>query len=80
MFLFLYSPLPYTDPLNCNLTSVWVLVLRDGLQQFAYAAELAGLRWSIGNAKYGLSVSSIDWRQCTNVLKPYAINTHYCNA
>ncbi|XP_026333644.1 insulin-degrading enzyme, partial [Hyposmocoma kahamanoa] len=53
----LVSPLSYSDPLNCNLTSVWVLVLRDSLQQFAYAAELAGLRWSIGNAKYGLSVT-----------------------
>ncbi|KAM3955202.1 insulin degrading metalloproteinase [Aphomia sociella] len=53
----LVSPLAYADPLNCNLTSVWVLLLRDSLQQFAYAAELAGLRWSIGNAKYGLSVT-----------------------
>ncbi|KAL0853136.1 hypothetical protein ABMA27_012899 [Loxostege sticticalis] len=53
----LVSPLAYADPLNCNLTSVWVLLLRDALQQFAYAAELAGLRWSVGNAKYGLSVT-----------------------
>ncbi|XP_059056588.1 insulin-degrading enzyme [Achroia grisella] len=51
------SPLAYADPLNCNLTSVWVLVLRDSLQQFAYAAELAGLRWTVGNAKYGLTVT-----------------------
>ncbi|XP_063837017.1 insulin-degrading enzyme [Ostrinia nubilalis] len=53
----LVSPLAYADPLNCNLTSVWVLLLRDALQQFAYAAELAGLRWSVGNAKCGLSVT-----------------------
>ncbi|PZC78546.1 hypothetical protein B5X24_HaOG202112 [Helicoverpa armigera] len=53
----LVSPLAYMDPLSCNLTSVWVLLLRDSLQQFAYAAELAGLRWSIGNAKYGISVT-----------------------
>ncbi|XP_075989549.1 insulin degrading metalloproteinase [Anticarsia gemmatalis] len=51
------SPLAYADPVSCNLTSIWVLLLRDSLQQFAYAAELAGLRWSIGNAKYGLSVT-----------------------
>ncbi|XP_026744064.1 insulin-degrading enzyme [Trichoplusia ni] len=51
------SPLAYSDPLSCNLTSVWVLLLRDSLQQFAYAAELAGLRWSIGNAKHGISVT-----------------------
>ncbi|CAK1587423.1 unnamed protein product [Parnassius mnemosyne] len=53
----LVSPLAYSDPSNCSLTSVWVLVLRDALQQFAYAAELAGLRWNIGNAKYGLSIT-----------------------
>ncbi|RVE50691.1 hypothetical protein evm_004601 [Chilo suppressalis] len=53
----LVSPLAYADPLSCNLTSVWVLLLRDGLQQFAYAGELAGLRWSLGNAKYGLSIT-----------------------
>ncbi|XP_073964401.1 insulin-degrading enzyme-like [Choristoneura fumiferana] len=53
----LVSPLAYLDPINCNLTSVWVLLFRDSLQQFAYAAELAGLRWSIGNAKYGISIT-----------------------
>ncbi|XP_053623263.1 insulin-degrading enzyme [Plodia interpunctella] len=52
----LVSPLAYAEPLSCSLTSVWVLLLRDSLQQFAYAAELAGLRWSVGNAKYGLSI------------------------
>ncbi|XP_063543756.1 insulin-degrading enzyme [Cydia strobilella] len=53
----LVSPLAYQDPTNCNLTSLWVLVFRDSLQQFAYSAELAGLRWSIGNAKYGVSIT-----------------------
>ncbi|XP_039761918.1 insulin-degrading enzyme [Pararge aegeria] len=53
----LVSPLAYAEPASCNLTSVWVLLLRDSLQQFAYAAELAGLRWSVGNAKYGLSIT-----------------------
>ncbi|XP_060809254.1 insulin-degrading enzyme isoform X1 [Amyelois transitella] len=52
----LVSPLAYSEPLACSLTSVWVLLLRDSLQQFAYAAELAGLRWSVGNAKYGISI------------------------
>ncbi|KAI5632332.1 peptidase M16 domain-containing protein [Phthorimaea operculella] len=53
----LVSPLAYSEPLNCNLLSVWVLLLRDSLQQFAYAAELAGLRWSVSNAKSGLSLT-----------------------
>ncbi|CAG9789778.1 unnamed protein product [Diatraea saccharalis] len=64
----LVSPLAYSDPLSCNLTSVWVLLLRDGLQQFAYAAELAGLRWSLGNAKYGLSITIDGYDDKQNVL------------
>ncbi|CAH1642013.1 unnamed protein product [Spodoptera littoralis] len=64
----LVSPLAYADPLSCNLTSVWVLLLRDSLQQFAYAAELAGLRWSIGNAKYGISVTIDGYDDKQNVL------------
>ncbi|CAK1554529.1 unnamed protein product [Leptosia nina] len=51
------SPLAYSSPLNCNLTSLWVVLLRDSLQQFAYAAELASLRWNIGNAKHAINVS-----------------------
>ncbi|XP_068625858.1 insulin-degrading enzyme [Battus philenor] len=62
------SPLAYSDPKYCNLTSVWVLLLRDGLQQFAYAAELAGLRWNITNAKYGLSVTIEGYDDKQNVL------------
>ncbi|CAG9106505.1 unnamed protein product [Plutella xylostella] len=51
------SPLAYSEPLSCGLASLWVLLLRDKLQQGGYAAELAGLRGSVGNAKYGLSVT-----------------------
>ncbi|XP_045456766.1 insulin-degrading enzyme [Melitaea cinxia] len=53
----LVSPLAYAEPAACGLASVWALLLRDALQQFAYAAELAGLRWSLGNAKHGLSIT-----------------------
>ncbi|KAG6438646.1 hypothetical protein O3G_MSEX000111 [Manduca sexta] len=53
----LVSPLAYADPLSCSLTSVWVMLLRDALQQCGYAAELAGLRWTISSARHGLSVT-----------------------
>ncbi|VVC86828.1 unnamed protein product [Leptidea sinapis] len=53
----LVSPLAYSEPRNCNLTTLWVLLLRDSLQQFAYAAELASLRWSIGNVRHGISIT-----------------------
>ncbi|XP_041968521.1 insulin-degrading enzyme [Aricia agestis] len=53
----LVSPLAYSSPAHCNLCSLWVLVLRDRLQQFVYAAELAGIRWNISNGKFGLTIT-----------------------
>ncbi|CAH0553954.1 unnamed protein product [Brassicogethes aeneus] len=48
------SPLAYLDPLNCNLTHMLVQLFRDALNEYAYAAECAGLRWELVNTKYGL--------------------------
>lgn len=53
----LFSPLAYLDPLNCNLTYMYAQILEDSLNEYAYAAELAGLRWSMKNTEYGLQVS-----------------------
>lgn len=50
------SPMAYLDPLNCNLTHMFVQLFRDGLNEYAYAAELAGLKWELINTKYGLIV------------------------
>lgn len=52
-----YSPLAYLDPLNCNLTHMFVQLFKDSLNEYAYAAELAGLKWDITNTKYGIIVS-----------------------
>uniref|UniRef100_A0A1Y1LI14 Insulin-degrading enzyme n=1 Tax=Photinus pyralis TaxID=7054 RepID=A0A1Y1LI14_PHOPY len=48
------SPLAYLDPLNCNLTHMFVQLFRDALSEYVYAAELAGLKWELSNTKYGL--------------------------
>lgn len=50
------SPMAYLDPLNCNLTHMFVQLFRDELNEYAYAAELAGLKWELINTKYGLIV------------------------
>lgn len=34
-----------------------VQLFRDALNEYAYAAECAGLRWELLNTKYGLIVS-----------------------
>ncbi|XP_045541115.1 insulin-degrading enzyme [Papilio machaon] len=52
----LFSPLSYADPESCALLSVWVLLIRDGLQEYAYAAELAGLRWNVTIAKQAVNI------------------------
>ncbi|XP_066145097.1 insulin-degrading enzyme isoform X3 [Euwallacea fornicatus] len=48
------SPMAYLDPLNCNLTHMFVQLFRDELNEYAYTAELAGLKWELINTKYGL--------------------------
>ncbi|KAF6207664.1 hypothetical protein GE061_016111 [Apolygus lucorum] len=48
------SPLAYQDPLNCNLTYMFVILFKDALLEYAYAAQLAGLRWELTNTKYGM--------------------------
>lgn len=51
------SPIVYSDPLNCNLTHMFVYLFQDQLNEYLYAAELAGLRFGVSNTSYGISVS-----------------------
>lgn len=53
----IYSPFAYMDPLSCNLTHMFVQLFRDSLNEYAYAAALAGLQWELTNSKYGITVS-----------------------
>lgn len=51
------SPIVYSDPLNCNLTHLFVQLFKDHLNEYLYAAGLAGLRLGVANTTYGVSVS-----------------------
>lgn len=53
------SPIVYSDPLNCNLTHLFVNLFRDELNEYLYSAELAGLRFDVQNTSYGVSVSNL---------------------
>jgi len=57
------SPHAYMDPLCTNLTYMFVALFKDALNEYAYAAELAGLGYDLHNTIYGLTVSkySILW-------------------
>lgn len=48
------SPLAYLDPVSCNMTYMFVQLFKDAINEYAYAAELAGLRWELSNTKYGM--------------------------
>lgn len=50
------NPIVYNDPLNCNLTHLFVSLFKDSINEFLYAAELAGLRFNISNTTNGLSM------------------------
>lgn len=36
---------------------MFVQLFKDSLNEYAYSAELAGLKWELSNTKYGLIVS-----------------------
>lgn len=48
------SPLAYLDPISCNMTYMFVQLFKDALNEYAYAAELAGMKWELTNTKYGM--------------------------
>ncbi|KAL1510015.1 hypothetical protein ABEB36_004673 [Hypothenemus hampei] len=62
------SPMAYLDPLNCNLTHMFVQLFKDELNEYAYAAELAGLKWELINTKYGLILGIIGYNHKQHIL------------
>lgn len=52
----LASPIVYSNPSNCNLTHLFVQLLRDELNEYLYDAELAGLKFAVSNTTYGISI------------------------
>jgi insulysin len=50
------NPNVYSDPLNCNLTHMFVSLFRDSINEELYSAELAGLRLNISNTTSGVSL------------------------
>lgn len=52
-----HSPFAYVDPLHCNMAYLYLELLKDSLNEYAYAAELAGLNYDLQNTVYGMYVS-----------------------
>ncbi|XP_014206136.1 insulin-degrading enzyme isoform X2 [Copidosoma floridanum] len=51
------SPFAYIDPINCSLTFMFTQLFKDSLNEYAYDAGLAGLKWELSNSKHGMSLS-----------------------
>uniref|UniRef100_A0A8C1YR85 Insulin-degrading enzyme n=1 Tax=Cyprinus carpio TaxID=7962 RepID=A0A8C1YR85_CYPCA len=49
-----FSPFAYVDPLHCNMAYLYLELLKDSLNEYAYAAELAGLNYDLQNTVYGM--------------------------
>lgn len=53
----LRNPLVYFNPINVNMTAMFVELLLDSITEYLYSAELAGLKYNISGSSYGLNVS-----------------------
>ncbi len=50
------NPITTQDPKYSNMTSLFIELLVDSLNEFAYAADLASLRYSVIKTNYGIQV------------------------
>ncbi len=60
-FLFFFFPsisrYLYADPLHCNMTYLFLRLLKDDLKEYTYAARLAGLVYGIASGMNAILVS-----------------------
>ncbi|KAK7485900.1 hypothetical protein BaRGS_00022895, partial [Batillaria attramentaria] len=48
------SPYAYIDPLHANLSYMFVGLFKDALNEYSYAAEIAGLHYNLDCSPYGV--------------------------
>ena len=53
-----YSPLVYIDPVHANLATLLVQLFQDSLNEYTYAADIAGLKYNLNTTAYGVTVSN----------------------
>ncbi|KAL4232280.1 hypothetical protein ACF0H5_009851 [Mactra antiquata] len=56
-FYELTSPLVYIDPLHANMAVLFVHLFKDALNEYAYDAEIAGLKYTLSSSNYGINLS-----------------------
>ncbi|KAG5331760.1 IDE enzyme, partial [Acromyrmex charruanus] len=63
-----FIPFAHMDPLNCNFTYMFINLFRDSLNEYTYAANLAGLQWELNSFKYGITLSISGYNNKQHVL------------
>lgn len=51
-----FSPITYSDPINSELSHLFAALFRDDLNEYLYAAQLAGLVVGVSNSVDGIKV------------------------
>lgn len=51
-----FSPYAYIDPLHTNMNQMFVGLFKDALNEYSYAAEIAGLHYNLDCSPYGIYV------------------------
>lgn len=75
LLMFSSSPFAYVDPLHCNMAYLYLELLKDSLNEYAYAAELAGLNYDLQNTIYGMYVSTQNEGESWRPLLPLTTET-----
>jgi insulysin len=67
------------DPLRCSQVCLLASLFHDALNEFTYAAEVAGLGYALQSTKYGLQVGFILLLFNQNALDILKVNTFFFN-
>lgn len=57
LYFNLSNPIVYSDPMNCNLTNLFVKLFLESINEDLYKADIAGLKVNINNTTYGIGLT-----------------------
>ena len=47
----------YQDPIQCVMTHLYVELVKDAFNEYAYAADISGIEFTLKSTQYGMEVS-----------------------
>ncbi|XP_043206057.1 insulin-degrading enzyme-like [Amphibalanus amphitrite] len=64
----LFNPLAYSDPHMVNVTQLFTMLFKDALNDYAYAASVAGVRYNLGLSRRGMMMEVAGFSHKLDVL------------